>query len=100
MLVFNITYYLTVLEFCYNCVKTLISNDYYKDLKFKIRYLDIKQSTITLSDAIRLKNLRKKPDLTFVRIYHTGIRSKKFDKKIHLVRNIKDTCCEKFRPAA
>ncbi|MCL6752967.1 hypothetical protein KBT16_19130 [Nostoc sp. CCCryo 231-06] len=66
-------------------------------LSFTFRYFDRKQALTRLCDAARLKNLRKKPDLTFVPIHHTGIRSKKFGKKIHLVRNIKNICCEKLR---
>jgi len=43
------------------------------------------------------KKIRKKPDLTFVKIYHTGIRSKKFDNKISVVRKMKYTGCEKLK---
>jgi hypothetical protein len=57
----------------------------------------IKQAIIRLSGAAKIKKLGKKPDLRFVKTYHTGIRSKKVENKIHLVRNIKDTPCKNLR---
>ncbi len=42
-----------------------------------------------------LIDIRKKPDLTFARIYHTGIYSRKIRQQYCPgSHNIKNTCCE------
>lgn len=44
-----------------------------KNFKLKIPYFDLNLARTTFSGAAMLRNLRKKPDLTFVKIAHTGI---------------------------